>query len=104
MFTKGLDPTGSAVEDSNLFLRMNKTKDDILGSLLTGMKSQDEPNLFLTTDILSDLLAKIKSKILSAKQGEEVAPVDEEILTKSVTKPSRKTLKKICMDVFQEIS
>ena len=103
MFTKGLEPTGSGIEDSNLFLKMNKTKENILGSLLTESKSQDEPNLFLTTEVLSDLLSKIKCKLATSKQGEEVAAVDEDILTKALTQPSMKTVQKICMEVLQDI-
>ena len=103
MFTKGLEPTGSGIEDSNLFLKMNKTKENILGSLLTESKSQDGPNLFLTTEVLSDLLSKIKCKLATSKQCEEVAAVDEDILTKALTQPSMKTVQKICMEVLQDI-
>ena len=103
MFLKALEPTGSVVEESKLFLKINQTKADILGSLLTGMQSQDNSKLFLNTQVLSDLLLKIKARLLSAQQGQEVKTMDEAVLAKTVTKPSKKSLQKICSEVMQEM-
>ena len=104
LYTDALDSTGTDVKDSKLFMKINSTRESLLGSLLTNMQLKATSELCLTTDTLSDLLANIKSQLLSAKEGEEVPSLEEAAFSKAAAKPSKKTLQKICTEVLQEIN
>ena len=90
--------------DSNLFMRINSTKDSTLRSISSSMQSGTSSELCLTTDILSELLTNIRSKLVSACEGEEIPTMDDEVLRKVTAKPSKKTLLRICREVLEGVN
>ena len=90
--------------DSNLFMKINATKDSTLRSMSSSMQSKTNSDLCLTTDILSELLTNIRYQLVAAYQGEEIPTVDDSLLGKTAAKPSKKTLIRICSEVMEEVN
>jgi hypothetical protein len=104
LFTETFEATGSSVADSKLFMKINSTKDATLRSISSEMQSGSNSELCLTTDILSELLNNIRSKLVAGYQGEEIPTVDESVLGKAAARPSKKTLTQICREVREEVN
>ena len=98
-----MQPVGTAVQDSNLFMKINTEKDETLKWLMVEMQPKTNTEMCLTSEILSQLLTSIKTRMIMSCQGEEVPTVEDNVLAKTSVRPSNGTLQRISTEVLEEI-